>query len=197
MSWIERERKVILVGLLVSLVAGAIVFLIRLPPAESIQIVLPPPTDTPSPTTTPGPVRVYVCGAVKYPDVYELPAGSIVKDAIIAAGGAAGEADLNQINLAQELADQTQIYIPTQGEELDSASASTPAFTTSRSLHHEDVININTASLAELESLPGIGPVLAQRIVDHRPYRTLEDILDVPGIGEATYEKLKDGVVVQ
>jgi len=196
-SWIERERKVILVGLLVSLVAGAAFFLMRRPPAGSIEVVLPPPTDTPSPTATPGPIRIYVCGAVNHPDVYELPAGSIIKDAIAAAGGATGEADLHRINLAQELADQTQVYIPARDEERRSVSAGTPSVMTPDSFPHTDVININTASLAELESLPGIGPVLAQRIVDHRPYRVPEEILEVSGIGKATYEKLKDKIIVQ
>ena len=65
MSWIEHERKVIFAGLLVLLVTGAVFFLMRRPPAGSIQVVLPPPTDPPVPTATPGPVRIYVCGAVK------------------------------------------------------------------------------------------------------------------------------------
>jgi competence protein ComEA len=192
----ERRNNLMVLVALALLVCGGVVLLSRLPPAGSVQVVLPPATDTPRPTGTPAPIRVYVCGEVNQPDVYELPAGSIVKDALQSAGGATDAADLIRINLAHVLQDEDQVYVPTQGDE-----ASMPAVVRAPSSwgagQQSDGVNINTASLDELQSLPGIGPVLAQRIVEHRPYRRSEDILEVPGIGETTYAKLKDLIVVQ
>jgi len=176
----------------------------RLPPAGSVKVVLPSPTTTPfptftpAPTPTPGPILVYVCGEVNQPDVYELPADSIVKDAIEAAGGETILADLDQINLAEKLRDEAQVIVPAQGE-IPSRSSVIQLPTRSESLNLNDsgVVNINTASLEQLDTLPGIGPVLAQRIVDYRPYRHVDDILEVPGIGDATYAELKELIVVQ
>ena len=193
----ERISSLIVLVVLALLVFGGAVLLSRLPPAGSVQVVLPPATATPMPTHTPSPIRVYVCGEVQQPDVYELPAGSIVKDALLAAGGATDSADLIRINLAQILHDETQVYVPALGD----ASATMPAVVRapaeSAVAQPSDVVNINTASLEALQSLPGIGPVLAQRIIDHRPYHSIEDILEVPGIGETTYAKLKELIVVQ
>ncbi|MGQ9517133.1 MAG: helix-hairpin-helix domain-containing protein [Anaerolineae bacterium] len=217
MTWWERERSTILMGLFNLLVIGGLVFLLRRPPPSSVQLVLPPPTETPPPTATPapsatplptptpGPLRVYICGAVRAPDVYALPAGSILRDALTAAGGPAEEADLTRVNLARELHDQDYIYIPTHEETVIPTMAAPagpspttpPAVNTSRVLPPAYPLNLNNATLEELETLPGIGPVLAQRIIDHRPYANVEELLNVPGIGPATYEKIKDKLVVQ
>ena len=196
MSKDERVRIIITVGLLSLIVVGAFLFFVRRPPAGSVEIVLPPPTDTPQPAGTPAPIQVYVCGAVAHPDVYQLAAGSIVKDAIKAAGGATEDADLIRINLADALLDHAQVYVPVLGEEMAATEMTgrrvQPLDTGSLS----GLVDINSASLEVLESLPGIGPVLAQRIVDHRPYRSIEDILEVPGIGEATYHAIEGRITV-
>ena len=185
MGGLGRSRKLIIVALLALLVIGAVVLALRLPAIGRVEVLLP----TPGATQTPAPLRVYVCGAVARADVYTLPAGSIIKDAIQAAGGATAEADLTRINLALALEDQEQVYVPARGEPA-SAAPTLP----SKSAGAPGRINLNTASLAELDTLPGIGPALAQRIVDHRPYRSAEELLEVAGIGPATYEKLKDKV---
>jgi competence protein ComEA len=131
---------------------------------------------------------------VNRPDVYELPAGSIVKDAIKAAGGATGEADLDRINLALSVADGQHIYVPSRGEESPPVSPPTePPGTTSKAGGR---ININTASQSELETLPGIGPSKAQGIIENRPYGSIEEIKKVPGIGEVTFQKIKDLITV-
>lgn len=200
MSWWERHRGYVVVFLLNLLLMGGVVFWMRQPPAGGVEILPPPATPTPSPTFTPAPVRVYVCGAVVHPDVYTLPAGSLVKDALDAAGGATGEADLIQINLAQVLQDQAQVYVPSKGETPPVAPIVAPSASRGGSsvpASGPQQININTASREELETLPGIGPALAQRIIEHRPYTAIEEILDVPGIGPATYEKVKDKIVVR
>jgi len=185
-SWLERHRSQITFSLVNFLVFGGILFLMRQPAPGSIEVIRS--------TLTPAPLRVHVCGAVLRPDVYTLPAGSIVKDAVAAAGGPAENADLSPVNLAQALQDQMRVCIPVVGETLTPGSAST---TMPASAPSPGPININTASLDELDSLPGIGPALAQRIIEHRPYKAIQEILNVPGIGEGTYEKLKDKITVR
>ncbi|NLE76596.1 MAG: hypothetical protein GX605_07575, partial [Chloroflexi bacterium] len=141
---------------------GAVVHLNR--PAPAPLIITPaPPTATPAATATLAPLRVYVSGAVQRPDVYVLPPGSIVQEAVAAAGGATDQADCDRINLARRLQDGEHVYIPRLGEEplpqspLPASRAAGP-------------VDVNSATAGQLEALPGIGPALAQRIIAHRPY---------------------------
>jgi competence protein ComEA len=138
---------------------------------------------------------VYVTGAVERVDVYTLPPGSLVKDAVAAAGGATADADLEQINLAVEVYDQQQIHVPRKGEEVTPAATSVGVPSTT------DKIDINTASVEELDTLPGIGPAIAQRIIDYRTeygaFAAIEDITNVKGIGPATFEEIKDLIAVR
>ena len=163
-------------------------------------IVVPPPTVAPTEPPTPAPVRVYVSGAVATPGVYTLPPKSLVDDALKAAGGATTEADLERINLAQEVRDQQQIHVPRKGESGPSQPApATPGGPSAPSGGKK--ININTATLAELDTLPKIGPVTAQNIIDYRtkngPFKKIEDLKNVSGIGDATFEALKDLITVE
>ncbi len=153
----------------------------------------PRPTAEPA-TPTPATINVYVSGAVKRPDVYALPLNSIAKDAITAAGGATADADLDRINLAVRLADQMQVYVPRQGEAAPPLqNGLVPGAATEK-------ININTASVEELDQLPGIGPAMAKAIIDYRtkngPFKRIEDVNAVKGIGDALFEKLKDQITV-
>ncbi|MGQ9468181.1 MAG: SLBB domain-containing protein [Anaerolineae bacterium] len=105
--------------MLPSLIAGGIIgYFTPHPRGRPITVITPEPTATPTPTPTPAPLRVYVTGAVQAPDVYLLPVGSLVKDAVLAAGGPAPDADLDRINLARQLEDQQQIYVPRRGGDL-------------------------------------------------------------------------------
>jgi competence protein ComEA len=170
---------------------GAVILLQRLQlPSDPIVLSTPTLQALPSVTPTPRPIRVYVSGAVQQPDVYSLPPDSIVKDALLAAGGQADDADLDRINLAAPLADGQQIYVPRGGEQ--ELPVQLPGRQPSLSLK----VNINTADAAALESLPGIGPALAQRIIDYRQangfFAHIEDIQQVSGIGSATFEKIRD-----
>jgi competence protein ComEA len=199
-GWLERNRGHILV-LLLSLLAIAashiwIPYGLRPQPAP-ITINTPEPTPTPAPTATPQPLRVYVSGAVAQPDVYELPADCIVRDAVGAAGGFAADADRERINLARPLYDGEQVYVPCMGEDNPPVTPlAGPPATAAPAAASGGKVNINTASAQELESLPGIGPALAQRIVEcrttHGPFHSIEEIKNVSGIGEAIFEKLKD-----
>ncbi|MDY7041567.1 MAG: helix-hairpin-helix domain-containing protein, partial [Chloroflexota bacterium] len=150
---------------------------------------------------TPVPLRVYVTGAVANPDVYFLEAGCIVRDALVAAGGANADADLNRINLAQQVCDQQQVYVPRIGEEnppLPLAASSPP--TAPGSVSATGKVNVNTATSEELDTLPGIGPAIAQRIIEYRqangPFQSIEEIKNVSGIGDKLFEKLKDLITV-
>jgi len=185
------------VGLALSyiLVAGIAFLAARWPAPGGVQILPPEPSPTHAPSPTPAPVRVYVSGAVVAPGVYTLPPGSIAQDAMQAAGGATQDADLALVNLAARVADGQQVHIPRVGEKVpqkgQAAAVPTPA----------GPLNLNTATAAELEQLPGIGPALAARIVqyrqEHGPFRTVDALLVVSGIGPSTLERIRGLVTVE
>jgi competence protein ComEA len=180
----------------------------RQPQPAAFQLQPPPATATPAPTPTAGPIAIDVAGAVQRPGVYELHAGARIDDALAAAGGLAANADGEAISLAQPLQDGEKLAIPTarpvQPAAVGAAAASGADLAVTRS---EDVdpgdstlIDINRASAKELEALPSIGPVTAQAIVDYRtangPFRAVEEIVKVKGIGPATLEKIKPLITV-
>ncbi len=181
------------------------------PAPTGVEIVPPPATATPPPplpTATPGPMRVYVSGAVAHPAVYALPPGSIIDDAVRAAGGFTAAADPVAINLAAPVAEGMQIYVPTQAEGAPTPPpVSAPAATIAveggsrlGSVTTAGLININQATVTELEMLPGIGPTMAANIVAYReangPFAAIEAIMDVPGIGEGRFEEMKALITV-
>ena len=188
---------IVLVGI-VGLVLWA-----RFPRPAPIIISTPVPTVAPTTTATPipAPLRVYVTGAVHKPDVYVLAPNSIVKDAIAAAGGATADADLDRINLAVQVSDQQHIYVPRKGEESPPIAPPTAALSSTVPSASAGKVNINAASVEELDTLPGIGPAIAQRIVDYRtengPFATIEDLMQVKGIGPSTFDELKARITVE
>lgn len=131
-------------------------------------------------------ITVHVSGAVMLPGLVTLPADSRVADAIVAAGGATSEAELGSLNLAASLGDGSHLVVPSWGGDV--------------ALVGDGRVRVNSASASDLEDLPGVGPVLAQRIVAHReangPFQTVEGLLDVPGIGEAKLAAIRDVVLV-
>jgi len=150
---------------------------------------------------------VHVVGAVNKPGVYSLPEGSRVNDAVKKAGLLA-EADLNSLNLARLVVDGEQLYVPLEGEDPASITSertgaaifSGSGPTASSGSGSGGKISLNTASVEELDSLPGIGPTLAQRIVDYRNtngrFQTPEDLMKVSGIGMKRFEQIKDFVTI-
>ena len=147
-------------------------------------------------TATSGEVVVHVTGAVSAPGVYTLPSDARVDDAVRAAGATA-EADLSQLNLAQKLADGQKITVPAIGSVSGSeGTATTPADASSDGA----LVNINTASLEELETLPSIGEVRAQAIITYREtnggFRTIEELQEVSGIGEKIFADVAPYITV-
>lgn len=157
--------------------------------------VQPLPSGLPSPSG----VWVHVAGAVHRPGVYELAPQARVFEALEAAGGAREDAALDSINLAQTLVDGSQIYVPVVGETLDPVQTSGTS-TSGQVAQVPALVNLNTASQADLEALPRIGPATAQKIIEYRqshgPFTSLEDLLAIPGIGEKTLENLRDRVTL-
>lgn len=153
-------------------------------------------------------IYIHVCGAVKNPGVYEIPAGSRVYEAVEEAGGFTEDADCSYVNQAQRLTDGTKLIIPTmeQSEELSVAvgiqdeAAGIGSTDNAQNEASDGKININTASEAQLCSIPGIGSTRAAAIVAYRQenggFAAVEDIMNVSGIKEGTYNKIKDMIKV-
>ncbi|MBN2404498.1 MAG: helix-hairpin-helix domain-containing protein [Coriobacteriia bacterium] len=146
-------------------------------------------------------VVVHVAGAVRTPGVYELATGARVDDAIRAAGGTLGSSSTDALNLARILQDGEQVYVPTQ-DEVEEGKTAAPGLTGSdASVSGSGLVNLNTATEAELDALPGVGPSTAQKIVADRdangPFGTVDDLQRVSGIGVKKLESLRDLVTVQ
>lgn len=146
---------------------------------------------------------VHVSGAVAAPGLVHLPPGARIDDALRAAGGALDEADLSAINLARPLVDGEQIHVPVPGEEprADPAPVAAGGADEQSAAGGDGApIDLNTASVTELEELPGVGPSIAARIVEHRerngPFTSVEGLLEVSGIGPATLEEIRDRATV-
>ncbi|HHX64389.1 MAG TPA: ComEA family DNA-binding protein [Chloroflexi bacterium] len=197
MTTLLRYRGYVVLTCIYAALFGGFVLYERRPQPEPMAIVTPSPTLTP----TPAPALVYVTGAVRRPGVYTLSVDSRVIHAVEAAGGLADDADAEAVNLADRVTDAQRLYIPRVVTEEASAPASPPtavAAGAGSSVAVGGVVNINTATAVELETLPGIGPAYAQRIIEYReahgPFVGPEAIMDVSGIGPATFERIKDRI---
>lgn len=147
---------------------------------------------------------IHVAGAVNHPGVYQLPSGKRVIDALKMAGGETEKANLDAVNLAAPLYDGQKIIIPFIPENVESGLIkSNGQFIVSQdysNLNNSSLLNINNATSRQLEELPGIGSVLAERIIEYREsngvFRNIEEIKDVPGIGEKKFEAIKELITV-
>jgi len=165
------------------------------PPAAAVAQSAPPAPD----------LTVYVCGAVRAPGVVRLPAGARVTDALELAGGPTAKAELAAVNLAAPLADGQQIVVPERGQAaaLAAAGPAAPGVQGAQSAGQAGaggLVNINTATLEELDTLDGVGPATAQKIIDYRTahggFKTIEEIKEVPGIGDAKFAAMQDSITV-
>lgn len=180
-------------GILFGLFLAALIWIVSRNPSGEAVTLRPAPTERP--------VIVHITGAVPRPGVYALPEGSRVQDAIAAAGGFLAEAERTNINLAAFLIDGEKLDIPfVEGGSpvLPTPVENNPVLPGSSS--STELIDINTASSAELETLPGIGPTTAQKIIEYRQtnglFVSIEDIINVSGIGPGLYERIKDLITV-
>ena len=186
---LERYRNIIFAVVVIAIVGGVVALLTYHPAPVVITIVPPGPTATALPTATPGPVKVYVTGAVaSNAAVYSLAPGSRISDAIQAAGGARSDADLTRVNLAEVLKDGEQINVPVINTNPTASDTNVKVKATATATESGPV-HINTADETELERLPGVGPSLAQQIIEYRtkngPFKSMADLDKVSGIGPA------------
>lgn len=154
-------------------------------------------------------IFVHIAGCVQKEGMLELSSNSRIADAIEKAGGLTQEADLSDINLAYLLEDGMKIYIPNQNERQENnektedtaKTENTPSMQIQDTNTKQDVININTATQEELDTLPGIGPATAAKIIAYRKekgkFNNKEEIKEVSGIGEAKYEKIKEYISIK
>jgi competence protein ComEA len=179
----------ILAGVLIGLLAAALIWLASSPPRGEAVTLEPPPTLAP--------LVVEVRGEVLRPGVYTLSIGSRVQDAIESAGGFTLKADRTAINQAALLQDGQQISVSAEGA---ARTIGNPNLVPGATEPAAELVNINTADVATLETLPGIGPALAQRIIDYRSengdFSTIEEITNVSGIGQTTFDDIQDLITV-
>jgi competence protein ComEA len=174
MTWLEKYRKLVILLLVVRIVAGAAVFVYRQNSvSNSTEIAILPPSSH---------ITVYVEGEVNTPGVYKLNEGSLVADAIEAAGGFSSNADHASVNLAASVRDASHIHVYRLGDV-------------------PQKVDINTAEAWLLQPLPGIGETLANRIIDYRtgngPFQETEELMKVEGIGTRLFEQIREKITVR
>lgn len=197
-DWLSglSRRELVLLGLVgLAALGGAGLWFVRsLPRPVEVQAPRAAPVVTPSPVS----LIVHVAGWVRRPGVYELPEGSRVIDAVEIAGGPRNGAELGALNLAAPLSDGQQVLVAKQAAPAVAGGA--PAVPGSPPAGSAPLVNVNTAAAEELETLPGIGEVLAGTIIayreEHGPFTAVDQLLDVSGIGEVTLEEIRDLVTV-
>ena len=192
-----------------AIILGVLILVLKLPGAPAAETLAPAdslpalaeleaeaPAEPSATAAQDGQVIVYVSGAVRAPDVYQLAKAARVKDLILAAGGFSADADPEQINLADHLTDGEHIQVPRQGETAPGSGGSDLAAGDTPSA----AFDINTAGADELDGLPGIGQALAQRIIEYRaangPFKSAEELRNVKGIGPALFEQIAPLIVV-
>ena len=186
----REQEKALLILFGGFLIIGAVLITMNLGgKAEALPAIKVPEAPAVAPI-----VVVDVAGMVKKPGVYKLPSGSRAIDAITAAGGAKAGIDLSDINLAHVLTDGEQIVVGAPKPSSNSRGRSSKKTIVSGS------VNINTATLAQLDTLPGVGPAIAARIISYRekngPFKTVEDLRKVPGMGASKFAQLQNQIKI-
>ena len=198
-------RKSMLVLLLLALVAGggALYGMQAQQDATTLDAATQPAAASSSGMAQEAGLTVYVTGAVNQPGVVTVASGGRVADAVNACGGLSPEADGDAINMAQAVKDGQQIRVPMKGAEKaakDGTASKSAGGANGAAAADDGVVNINTADEKALDTLPGVGPATAQKIIEYREtegaFQSPEDIMKVRGIGKAKYEKMKDKITI-
>jgi len=211
MIYITRTQKSILaVAVLVLIIIGGAIYINQGKATEIklTEVIEPEEAAAPSPTEVqaeiePEEISVYICGSVKSPGVIKIKEGTRLDEAVRVVGGADNDADLNAVNLAYKLEDEDMIYIPKKGESPKSITKITPGVNTIKNVTENKTgkVNINTANESELDTLSGVGPATAKAIIQYRekegPFKSIEDIKKVSGIGDSKFSKIKDDITVE
>ena len=206
MNYLNKKQKIIVIILITIIGIGIYCYTnaIENTSEEELENVLEIAQDNTTKETEEKNIFVHIAGCVQKEGMLELSSNSRIADAIEKAGGLTQEADLSDINLAYLLEDGMKIYIPNQNErqennektENTAKTENTPSMQIQDTSTKQDVININTATQEELDTLPGIGPATAAKIIAYRKekgkFNNKEEIKEVSGIGEAKYEKMKE-----
>lgn len=208
-SLIEKYRTILVIlAICAVLLIGYVLKKAGEPPREEppftaiAEVEKSKKTENPETETAKSPEKVYVDvkGEVVNPGLYEVRQGDRLKFVIDKAGGFTKNADKKLMNLAVKVTDEMMIYVPKIGE-VETTPQSLPSPVSSGTESGEDKLNINTASQAEFETLPGIGPSKAATFIQYReengPFKSIEEITNIPGIGEKTFEKLQEHIFVQ
>jgi len=187
-DWVGRYRALLAAGLVGAVVVSLAVLFVRRPEPPRIVVQQPAARPTASPPV-PSQLVVHLSGEVIAPGIYRLPVGARIDDALKAAGGPTTYGDVHRLNLAARLADGQQIVVPKRIDPVLATFTDAPTQPPAR-------VNVNTATVAELDRLPGVGPVTAQRIVAFReqngPFSKVEQLRHANLVSAATYEKIKD-----
>jgi len=190
---------VILIGLI--LIAGGFLYFKKSLNLSSTKVEI---LQSSSVTEGGGKITAEISGSIINPGVYKLADGSRIDDLLIVAGGFAASADRvwtdKYLNRAAKITDGQKVFIPSVSEQSDDSSAKNAGgYQTASSSFSSDsnsLVNINTADPSELDSLPGIGPVYAQKIIEHRPYSKTEDLVTSGVVTQTLYEKIKNGITI-
>ena len=200
-----KSWHLVLLSILMTFLVAGLILLVAMPTRGDPIVLLPVPTQTqtlqPQPSATPAPIKVQIGGHVTKAGLYELQEEARLEDLILLAGGMTKSADQNRVNLALRLRDGGYYYIPAMDEKIPETAANASL----NAQMSEDIINypidLNSATQEELESLPGIGPIKAADILSYRDeigsFSSVEELLEVDGIGPATLETIIDLITVE
>lgn len=197
-----NKNQLVIAGIVITMIVIVVIYIFSIKPQtnenyENLEIEDVSKTEEKVEMTK---IKVHIAGSVVTEGIIELEEGARVADAIKEAGGTTADANTKKINLAQKLQDGQKIYIPNQNETEEDIMENLGETIEENSINSSSKVNINTATQTELELLSGIGPSIASKIISYRKengkFKTIEDIKNVPGIGEAKFNSIQDQITV-
>ena len=197
-----NKNQLVIAGIVITMIIIVVIYIFSIKPQtnenyENLEIEDVSKTEEKVEITK---IKVHIAGSVVTEGIIELEEGARVADAIKEAGGTTADANTKKINLAQKLQDGQKIYIPNQNETEEDIMENLGETIEENSINSSSKVNINTATQTELELLSGIGPSIASKIISYRKengkFKAIEDIKNVPGIGEAKFNSIQDQITV-